>query len=135
MLAEDAFVEIVPQPIKGLIHRLNDRLGVGRRRPMVNRVTTTRSARAITVMLATSRELIRSTSGRMSTNGDSDNEDCEVGRGLEAFRGKKQRARISFATPESLWKVLTAKRWDVLKAMAGQGPLTLRELRVESGAT
>ena len=49
-------------------------------------------------------------------------------RTLEAFRGKKQRARISFATPELLWKVLTAKRWDVLKAMAGQGPLTLREV-------
>ena len=48
-------------------------------------------------------------------------------RALEAFRGKKQRARISFATPELLWKVLTAKRWDLLKAMAGQGPLTIRE--------
>lgn len=54
-------------------------------------------------------------------------------RALEAFRGKKQRARISFATPELLWKVLTAKRWEVLKAMAGQGPLTIREVarRVE----
>lgn len=49
-------------------------------------------------------------------------------RALEAFKGKRQRARISFATPELLWKVLTAKRWDVLKAMAGQGPLTLREV-------
>lgn len=47
---------------------------------------------------------------------------------LEAFKGKKQRARISFATPELLWKVLTAKRWEVLKAMAGQGPLTIREV-------
>ena len=54
-------------------------------------------------------------------------------RALEAFKGKKQRARISFATPELLWKVLTAKRWEVLKAMAGQGPLTIREIarRVE----
>jgi predicted transcriptional regulator len=49
-------------------------------------------------------------------------------RALEAFKGKKQRARISFATPELLWKVLTAKRWEVLKAMAGQGPLTIREV-------
>jgi predicted transcriptional regulator len=48
-------------------------------------------------------------------------------RALAAFRGKKQRARISFATPELLWKVLTAKRWELLKAMAGQGPLTIRE--------
>lgn len=36
-------------------------------------------------------------------------------------------ARISFASPELLWKVLTAKRWELLKSMAGQGPLTLRE--------
>ena len=47
-------------------------------------------------------------------------------RALEAFRGRKQGARISFATPELLWKVLTAKRWELLKAMAGQGPLTIR---------
>jgi predicted transcriptional regulator len=48
-------------------------------------------------------------------------------RALEAFKGRKQRARISFATPELLWRVLTAKRWELLKAMAGQGPLTIRE--------
>ena len=47
-------------------------------------------------------------------------------RALEAFRGKKQRARISFSTPELLWKVITARRWEVLKAMAGQGPLAIR---------
>jgi predicted transcriptional regulator len=34
--------------------------------------------------------------------------------------------RISFATAELLWKVLTAKRWDVLKAMTGQGPMAVR---------
>jgi predicted transcriptional regulator len=49
-------------------------------------------------------------------------------RALEAFKGKRQRARISFATPELLWKVLTAKRWELVKAMAGQGPLTMREV-------
>ena len=48
-------------------------------------------------------------------------------RALEAFSGKKQRPRISFATPELLWKVLTAKRWELLKAMTGQGPITIRE--------
>jgi predicted transcriptional regulator len=47
-------------------------------------------------------------------------------RALEAFKGKKQHARISFATPELLWKVLTAKRWELIKAIAGQGPLTIR---------
>ena len=49
-------------------------------------------------------------------------------RAIEAFTGKKQRARISFATPELLWKVLTAKRWELLKAMVGKGPLTIREV-------
>jgi predicted transcriptional regulator len=49
-------------------------------------------------------------------------------RSLDAFKGKRQRARISFATPELLWKVLTAKRWELLKAMAGQGPVTIREI-------
>ena len=43
--------------------------------------------------------------------------------------GKAQKAaRISFPTPELLWKVLTAKRWELLKAMTGQGPLTIREV-------
>ena len=35
--------------------------------------------------------------------------------------------RISFASPELLWKVLTAKRWELLRAMCGAGPLTVRE--------
>jgi predicted transcriptional regulator len=48
-------------------------------------------------------------------------------RALAAFTGKKQQARISFATPELLWKVLTAKRWELLKVLAGQGPVTIRE--------
>jgi predicted transcriptional regulator len=42
--------------------------------------------------------------------------------------GKQQRAaRISFATPELLWKVLTAKRWELLKALCGAGPVSIRE--------
>ena len=49
-------------------------------------------------------------------------------RALKAFKGKKQGARVSFATPELLWRVLTAKRWEVLKVMAGQGPLSIREV-------
>ncbi len=49
-------------------------------------------------------------------------------RALGALKGKAQAPRISFATPELLWKVLTAKRWELLKAMAGQGPLSMREV-------
>lgn len=42
--------------------------------------------------------------------------------------GKSSRAnRISFAKPELLWKVLTAKRWELLKAMCGAGPLSVRD--------
>ncbi len=41
-------------------------------------------------------------------------------------KGEKA-ARITFATPELLWKVLTAKRWQLLKAMCGAGPLSIRE--------
>ncbi len=46
-----------------------------------------------------------------------------------AKSGKAQRsARISFASPELLWKVLTAKRWELLKVLCGAGPLSIREL-------
>lgn len=48
-------------------------------------------------------------------------------RALEAFTGGRQGARISFATPELLFRVLSAKRWELLRAMAGAGPLTIRE--------
>ena len=42
--------------------------------------------------------------------------------------GKPERsARISFASPELLWKVLTAKRWELLKVLCGAGPLSIRE--------
>jgi predicted transcriptional regulator len=42
--------------------------------------------------------------------------------------GKAERsARITFASPELLWKVLTAKRWELLKALCGAGPLSIRE--------
>jgi predicted transcriptional regulator len=36
-------------------------------------------------------------------------------------------ARISFATPELLWEVLTAKRWEIIKALCGAGPVSIRE--------
>ena len=45
-----------------------------------------------------------------------------------AFVGKAEKqARISFSTPELLWAVLTAKRWELLKALCGAGPLSIRE--------
>ena len=42
--------------------------------------------------------------------------------------GKAQKsARISFASPELLWQVLTAKRWELLKALCGAGSVSIRE--------
>ena len=42
--------------------------------------------------------------------------------------GKPERsARIAFATPELLWQVLTAKRWELLKALCGANPMSIRE--------
>ena len=42
--------------------------------------------------------------------------------------GKSQKsARISFASPELLWRVLTEKRWELLKILCGAGPVSIRE--------
>jgi hypothetical protein len=153
ILAEDAYVDIaarrVPRSVKGSTHRVKYRLalvvagecvlpydndtGKGDHRH-VGAVGTPYSFSSYKQLLADS--------GPTSTHGENHDEDCHADvasredvtqRALEIFRGKRQRARINFATPEFLWKVLTAKRWEVLKAMAGQGPLTIREVarRVE----
>lgn len=42
-------------------------------------------------------------------------------------------AHISFATPELLWEVLTAKRWELLKALCGAGPVSIREAARRAG--
>ncbi len=42
-------------------------------------------------------------------------------------RRAEQEARIAFASPELLWKVLTAKRWELLKELCGAGPVSIRE--------
>ncbi len=42
--------------------------------------------------------------------------------------GKSEKAaRISFAAPELLWQVLTAKRWELLKVLCGAGAVSIRE--------
>ncbi len=42
--------------------------------------------------------------------------------------GRAERdARIGFATPELLWEVLTAKRWELLKVLCGAGAVSIRE--------
>ena len=48
-------------------------------------------------------------------------------RARTAFTGRKQGAHISFSSIELLWQTLTIKRWELLRAMTGQGPMTIRE--------
>jgi len=45
---------------------------------------------------------------------------------MNTGRGERE-SRISFATPELLWQVLTAKRWELLKVLCGAGPISIRE--------
>jgi predicted transcriptional regulator len=47
---------------------------------------------------------------------------------LGALKGEEQGAFISFVSAELLWKVITPKRWGVLRAMTGAGPLAIREV-------
>jgi predicted transcriptional regulator len=44
-----------------------------------------------------------------------------------ALAGKAQGTRLSFESPELLIKVLSGRRWDLLKVMTGAGPMTIRE--------
>lgn len=44
-----------------------------------------------------------------------------------ALAGKTQGTRLSFESPALLIKVLSGRRWDLLKVMTGAGPLTIRE--------
>ena len=49
-----------------------------------------------------------------------------VGKVVKAGKAEKD-AHISFASPELLWDVLTAKRWELLKALCGAGSVSIRE--------
>lgn len=51
---------------------------------------------------------------------------ADASRAMRTGRAKAE-ARISFATPELLWEVLTAKRWELLKALCGVGGVSIRE--------
>ena len=47
---------------------------------------------------------------------------------LRAFEGEPQGTFISFESPALLFKVITGKRWELLKLMTGTGPVTIREV-------
>jgi len=46
---------------------------------------------------------------------------------IEALEGEPQGTFISFESPELLFKVLSGRRWDLLKVMTGAGPISIRE--------
>jgi len=48
-------------------------------------------------------------------------------RALDAFDGKEQGSHISFASVDRLWQTMTRKRWELLKALTGQGAVSIRE--------
>jgi predicted transcriptional regulator len=41
--------------------------------------------------------------------------------------GEASSPRISFESPALLFKVLTGKRWELLNALTGAGPISIRE--------
>jgi predicted transcriptional regulator len=45
-----------------------------------------------------------------------------------AFHGHEEGAFIGFASVELMWKVITPRRWELLRAMTGAGPLAIREI-------
>jgi predicted transcriptional regulator len=51
---------------------------------------------------------------------------ADTARAMNAGRAESE-VRIGFATPELLWQVLTAKRWELLKVLCGAGPVSIRE--------
>lgn len=50
-----------------------------------------------------------------------------------AFQGRVQGAYISFPSIELLWKVISPRRWEMLRTMAGSGPLAIRALARRMG--
>lgn len=45
----------------------------------------------------------------------------------EAMNGEPQGTFISFESPETLFKILSGRRWELLKVMTGAGPVSIRE--------
>ncbi len=46
----------------------------------------------------------------------------------EGFGGKQQPPRIRFASSELMFRIMTARRWQIVRRMAGAGPMSIREL-------
>src|SRR5512137_1260843 len=57
---------------------------------------------------------------------------ADAARAMRTGRAEHEE-RISIATPELLWQVLTAKRWELLKILCGAGPVSIREAARRAG--
>jgi len=64
---------------------------------------------------------------KIVTIGVSSLEELEA-RTKAAFEGKFQGSRISFISMELMWKMLSPKRLEIIRAMTGAGPLAIREV-------
>ena len=49
-------------------------------------------------------------------------------RAQAAFDGERQEPRINFPSFQQLFMTMTMKRWEIVHAMAGAGPLAIREV-------
>ncbi|MGH7091443.1 MAG: DNA-binding protein [Stellaceae bacterium] len=58
----------------------------------------------------------------LSTTADS------TARMRRAFESRAEGNFIAFASPELLWQVITPKRWNLLRAMTGAGPVSVQEV-------
>lgn len=45
-----------------------------------------------------------------------------------ALNSQPQGSFISFISVDLMWKILTPKRWEIIRAMTGAGPLSIREV-------
>ena len=57
---------------------------------------------------------------------------ADAAHAMKTGRAERE-THISFAAPELLWEVLTAKRWELLKVLCGAGPVSIREAARRAG--
>jgi predicted transcriptional regulator len=62
-----------------------------------------------------------------------DSRDAVSARFVSAMKGNVQGNFITFASPELLFQTITEPRWQIIKAMTGAGPLSLREVAQRVG--
>jgi predicted transcriptional regulator len=57
----------------------------------------------------------------------------KAARAIDAGDRRRHPAELSFASPELLFKVLTANRWTLLKELRASGPSSIRSLAKKLG--